>query len=517
MPICTVSSGVGGMGVGGLSLVLCTGTRAQLKEKALAGGISALSQHRLYHEFRDFCQLSNTGEPELMEKNALFISGLLRDAGLETRLLRSPEPGIPPVVYAVHKAPGAKRTILFYAHYDGQPVDPAKWATGIRPFQPVLYSHPFEQGGQLIPEPAAGEEFPADTRLYGRGTGDDKAGVEVIIEAYRALLKEGKLPASTIKFLFEGEEEKGSPHLSEILDANKDLLASDAWIIADGPVHPSGKPQISFGVRGDVNVQITTYGPNHPLHSGHYGNWSPNPAWRLVELLATMRDTTGHVLIRDWYTDVVPFNAEEQAAVARLPHDDEKLAASPGLARPQAECASLAELLNQPSLNINGIQSAEVGALSRNVIPTTATVSLDLRLVLGNDWQQQIDKLVRHVQAQGYYVSNRDPTPEEKLHNSLITRINSVTGYNAQRTSLSLPFARELIQAVQASVRLPLGVLPGSGGRLPRRVIEDKMGVHIVSGPIAKYDDKQHAENEKLRLQNLWDGVIEDKSIMSRA
>jgi acetylornithine deacetylase/succinyl-diaminopimelate desuccinylase-like protein len=142
-------------------------------------------------------------------------------------------------------------------------------------------------------------------------------------------------------------------------------------------------------------------------------------------------------------------------------------------------------------------------------------VSLDLRLVLGNDWQRQIDKLVHHVEAQGYTVTDHDPSPEERLRHALIARIASGAGYNAQRTPLSLPFAQALIRAVQTGTTLPLVVLPGTGGSLPLKIIEDKMGVHLMSVPIANYDDNQHAENENLRLQNLWNGILEYKGIMS--
>ncbi len=478
--------------------------------------ISTQKQHQLYTEFKAFCSIPNTGDTAQMEKNAQFITGMLNGTGMQVSVLRAAKPGIPPLVFAEKKVAGAKRTVLFYAHYDGQPVNPSAWAAGIAPFQPVLFSAPFDKGGKPVAEPAIAEPFSGDLRLYARGAGDDKAGVVAIIEGYRSLLKQGKQPACNIKFLFEGEEEKGSTHLSEVLDANKELLTANDWIIADGPIHPSGRPQISFGVRGDVNVEITTYGPNRPLHSGHYGNWAPNPAWRLVQLLATMRDTTGHVLIKDWYADVMPFSKEELDAVAKIPKDEQVLAASLGLAETEGSGKTQVELLNEPSLNINGMQSADVGTLSRNVIPTTATAALDLRLVLGNDWQRQIDKLISHVRAQGYYVMNRDPTPDERLQYALIAKITNGTGYNAQRTSMSLPFSQELIKAVQASTSLPVVVLPGMGGSLPLKVIEDKMGVHIAIVPIANFDDNQHAENENLRLQNLWDGIQEYAAIMER-
>jgi acetylornithine deacetylase/succinyl-diaminopimelate desuccinylase-like protein len=499
-----------------LLVFVCTTIVASSYAQQKAPTISAQKQHQLYTEFKAFCSIPNTGDSTQMEKNAQFITGMLSETGMRVQVLRAAKAGIPPLVFAEKKVPGAKRTILFYAHYDGQPVTPSAWAKGIAPFQPVLYSAPFDKGGQPIEEPSEGEPLSGDLRLYARGAGDDKAGVMAIIEAYRSLLNQSKQPSCNIKFLFEGEEEKGSTHLAELLDANKELLAADDWIIADGPVHPSGRPQISFGVRGDVNVEITTYGPNRPLHSGHYGNWAPNPAWRLVQLLATMRDTTGHVLIKDWYSDVIPFTQEELDAVAKIPKDEQSLAASLGLAETEGGGKTQIELLNEPSLNINGIQSADVGALSRNVIPTSATAALDLRLVLGNDWQRQIDKLVKHVQGQGYYVIDHDPTPEERLRHALIAKITNGTGYNAQRTSMSLPFSQELIKAVQASTFLPVVVLPGMGGSLPLKVIEAKMGVHIVIVPIANFDDNQHAENENLRLQNLWDGIQEYAGIMDR-
>ncbi len=493
-------------------LLFNTATSAQ--EKKLVLPIE--KQHQLYNEFKTFCSIPNTGEPAQMERNVQFITGMLKATGMYVQVLRAAEPNVPPLVFAELKVPGAKRTVLFYAHYDGQPVTPAAWAKGIAPFEPRLYSAPFDKGGQPIAEPAAGEAITGDLRLYARGAGDDKAGVMTIIEACRQLVKEGRQPASNIKLLFEGEEEKGSTHLAEILDANKELLAADDWIIADGPVHPTGRPEISFGVRGDVNVEITTYGPNRPLHSGHYGNWAPNPAWRLVQLLSTMRDHKGHVLIKDWYTDVVPFTAAEREAVAKIPNDGQQLAASLGLAQVEGNGETQVELLNQPSLNINGLLSADVAAQARNIIPTTATAALDLRLVLGNDWQRQIDKLVKHLQAQGYFITDHDPTAEERLQHALIAKVTHGTGYNAQRTPMSLPFSQELIKAVQAGTTKPLVVLPGTGGSLPLKIIEDKMGVHIVIVPIANYDDNQHAENENLRLQNLWDGICEYMVIMER-
>src|SRR5205823_1153140 len=290
---------------------------------------------------------------------------------------------------------------------DGQPVDPKQW-TASPPFQPTWRSAALESGGKIVTLLDNGEINP-EWRLYARAASDDKAGVMAILTAFDALRAQGIAPALNIKFIFEGEEEAGSPHLGEIIDLHKDLLAADAWIICDGPVHQSGRKQVVFGVRGDQNVDVTVYGAKRPLHSGHYGNWAPNPAMLLARLLASMKNDEGRVTIAGFYDDVEPLSPVEQRAIADAPPIDDELKTALGFARPEGGGKSLLTLLNEPSLNIDGINSAEVGAQARNVIPTTATATLDLRLVKGNDHRRQVERLIAHVQRQGFYVTANDP------------------------------------------------------------------------------------------------------------
>src|SRR5688572_23307060 len=190
--------------------------------------------------------------------------------GLDPRLLQADSPDTPPAVYAEWKTPGAQRTLLFYAHYDGQPTDPKQW-TGTLPWEPTFRTAAIEAGGQIIPKPEPGTQINPQWRLYARSASDDKAGVMAILTAFAALKAKGIALNSNIKFFFEGEEEAGSPHLVEIIRRHKDLLAADAWIICDGPVHQSGRKQVVFGARGDTNVDVTVYAAKRPLHSGHYG------------------------------------------------------------------------------------------------------------------------------------------------------------------------------------------------------------------------------------------------------
>lgn len=466
------------------------------------------AQNAILSSYRNFLAIPNVAsDSSHLQENAVFIQEQLQQLGVKTELLRATTPGVPPVVYGEAFTPGAQRTIIFYAHYDGQPVNPAKWAEGIQPFEPVLYTNSIEKGGRKIPFPDPNTRLYPDWRLYSRSSSDDKAGVMAILQAYKALQENKIRPTCHIKFFFEGEEEKGSPHLDEILTKYTDLLQSDLWIIADGPTHPTGRKLISYGVRGDVNVEITIYGPNRPLHSGHYGNWAPNPALRLVQLLASMKDSTGHVTIPGWYDDVVPFSATEKKLLAQTPQIDEALAKELGFLQPEGGGQSLNALLNLPSLNINGLQSADVGPYARNVIPATATAALDLRLVLGNEWEKQVNKLISFVKSKGYHVVRKDPTPAERLQYPLIAKISVGSGYNAQRTPLDLPISQQVIRALQATTIDPIVVMPTTGGSLPLYLIEKILGAKVITVPIVNYDNNQHAENENLRIQNLWEGI----------
>lgn len=471
-------------------------------------GYRKTHEHEILSEFVNLLSIPNVAaDRENIRKNASLLTEMMQMRGLNPRLLETKEKSAPPVVYGEWRVPDARRTIVFYAHYDGQPTDPKQW-TGTLPWQPTLRTAPLESGGQILPMPKANEPINPEWRLYARSSSDDKAGVMAILTAFDALKASGIGPTSNIKFFFEGEEEAGSVHLPEILPLYKELLQADAWIFCDGPVHQSGRKQVVFGVRGDTNVDVTVYGAKRPLHSGHYGNWSPNPAMTLVKLLSSMKDEKGRVTIKGWYDDVEPLGEIEKRAIAEAPQYDDELRKQLGLARTDGDGKSLLELLNLPSLNINGMSSADVGALSRNIIPTTATAALDLRLVKGNDYRRQVARLVEHIRAQGFYVIDRDPTDEERLKYPLIAKvIHRPGGYNADRTRMDLPISLSVIEAVQSVSAEPIVKLPTLGGSLPLVIFREILGAPTITIPIANYDNNQHAENENIRLQNLWDGI----------
>lgn len=473
-------------------------------------------EHEILKEFLDLLAIPNVAsDRENIRRNAAAVVAMMQRRKLQPRLLEASDPAAPPAVYGEWKTPGATRTLILYAHYDGQPTDPRQWI-GTLPWQPTLRSAALEAGGTILPVPKADEAINPEWRLYGRSAADDKAGVMAILSALDALIASGMKPTANLKFFFDGEEEAGSPHLAEILRVNKQLLESDAWIICDGPVHQSGRKQVVFGVRGDTNVDITVYGAKRPLHSGHYGNWAPNPASILVKLLASMKDDSGRVTIAGWYDNVEPLSEIERRAIAEAPQYDDTLRSQLGLARTENSGKSLLELINEPSLNINGIGSGDVGALARNVIPTTATAVLDLRLVKGNDHLRQAQRLVDHIRKQGFYVIDRDPSDEERQRHPLIARVtHRPGGYNAERTRMDLPISLAVISAVQSTSDQKIVRLPTSGGSLPLSIITDNLTTVTMTVPIANYDNNQHAENENLRLQNLWDGIETFAAIMT--
>jgi acetylornithine deacetylase/succinyl-diaminopimelate desuccinylase-like protein len=471
--------------------------------------VSRVREYRQAHEaeiireFVDLLSIPNVAsDAPNIRRNAAKLIELMTRRGIEARLL---EGNGPPAIFGELKTPGATGTIGFYAHYDGQPVDATKWTSD--PFKPVLRDKPLEAGGRVIDFPREGHRFDPESRLYARSASDDKAPIIAMLAALEALKASNTKPTANLKFLFDGEEEAGSPHLGDIVTRNKSLLGADVWLCADGPVHQSRRQQIYFGTRGVVKVDITVFGANRALHSGHYGNWSPNPAMRLAKLLASMKDDNGRVLIEGFYDGADPLGDDEKKALKDMPATDSDLMREYGLAGSEGAGKSLGELINEPSLNIDGLRSEDVGRQSRTIIPAEATATLDLRLVKGIKPQLQVERLTAHIRKQGYFVVRNDPDLETRLKHPLIARVTSEDGYAAVRTPMSLPIVKKVIDAVERAIGQKPVLLPTMGGSGPLWAIDAATGAPQVGIPIVNHDNNQHSSDENLRLQNLWDGI----------
>jgi acetylornithine deacetylase/succinyl-diaminopimelate desuccinylase-like protein len=467
---------------------------------------------QIVQEFADFLRIPNVAADSVnLRRNASEIVGMLARRGVEARLL--PNGGWPPVVYGELRAPGATRTIVLYAHYDGQPVDAKEWKGGA-PFSPALRE---QRGGEWVdvPLPTSGRLNP-EARIFARGAGDDKAPITAILNALDALKATGQRPTINLKFFFEGEEESNSAHLGELLQRNAALLRADAWLFCDSPVHSSRQLQVVYGVRGAMGLELTVYGPARAMHSGHYGNWVPNPGILLAELITSLRNADGRILVKDFYDDVVPPTPAELKAARALPNTDAALRRELLLGATEADGALLAERIMLPGLNIRGMRVGQVEGLAANAIATEAKASIDFRLV-PKQTTERIQRLIeQHLTANGWYVTHADATDAERLAHPKVVRLRWGGGDEATRVMQDEPVAVALTGTLDELLGKPVLRLPTMGGSLPTSLFERTLHVPLIVFPIANHDDNQHAKDENLRIQNLWDGIDAFAAIMTR-
>ena len=461
-------------------------------------------------EFARFLALPNVASDRVgIERNADTLRAMLERRGLTVRMLRQED--APPIVVADLAGPpdppatGAPRTVAFYAHYDGQPTDTLSWR-GL-PWTPVLRSPSGQElrlGGSASLDP--------ESRLYARSAGDDKAAIVAMLAALDAMRAAKRTPAFHLRLVFEGEEEAGSPHLAKYMAAEPALLRPDAWLICDGPVHQSGRQLLAFGVRGTASVELTVYGPVKGLHDGHYGNWVPNPVSRLVHLLASLRDEQGEPTIPGFSDEVVAPTDAERAAIAAIPDVEDALRAEFEIGGTEGGGARLNETLLKPAINFRGLKAGGVGERATNTIPTEARASIDFRLVPAQTPASVRAHFEEHLASLGWTVVASEPDSAARRTHDKLVRLEWGAGYPAARTPLDAPFSREVTALVSALGRKPV-VTPTLGGSVPmylfRQAGQARPGspTPAINVPIANHDDNQHAPNENLRLQNLWDGI----------
>lgn len=447
-----------------------------------------------------------------IRRNAERLAAMMRQRGLDVRLIETE--GAPPVVYGELTSPGARRTLLIYAHYDGQPVEPERWASD--PWTPVLRTGRLEDGAPIVPldqlpSGPEGDEW----RLYARGASDDKGTIAAFLAAIDRLKAEGLPLSVNIKTLFEGEEEAGSPHLEAILAAHKDLVRADGLILCDGPVHQTRRPQVVFGARGVMGLEMAVYGPNHALHSGHYGNWAPNPAAQLAGILASMRDADGTIRVAGFYDDVRPLDASDREALAGVPRVEEDLLREFDLAWSEGQGQRLEELVMRPALNVRGFQSGAVAEKAANAVPAEARASIDFRLVADQRPERVRELVEAHIRGLGWTIVHEPPGAETKRGTPRLVLLEWEGGYPAYRAPLDAPFSRALVRALDPATGGRLVVMPALGGSIPMELFDRVLGVPIALLPIANHDNNQHGPNENLRIRNLRDGVTMHAALLA--
>jgi acetylornithine deacetylase/succinyl-diaminopimelate desuccinylase-like protein len=466
----------------------------------------AARQQQILRELAELLSIPNVAaDTDNVRRNAALLEGLLRRRGFTTELL--PTSGNP-LVFGELLVPGAQRTLLFYAHYDGQPVDPKEWSQP-SPFTPVLRSARVEEGGKEIPNFLALDQFPPEARLYARSASDDKAPIVALLTAVDALTSMGLRPTSNVKVILDGEEEARSPGLAATMGRYREKYRADLMLVLDSPLHASGKPTLSFGARGNLVFQLTTFGPKFALHSGHYGNWAPNPAWDLTRLLASMKNAEGRVLVPGFYDDVPPLSSEERRVLGAVPDRPEDLMRFFGIGRTEQVGGNLQEALQYPSLNIRGLESGGTGDQARTIIPDRATAEIDVRLVKETDPERMLQRVLTHIRSEGFHVlMNSEPDDQTRARYPRIVRISRVESTKAFRTDMALPEAQALIRTLErvwgeAPIRNRT-----MGGSVPIDFFIQALNMPAIILPVVNFDNNQHSHDENLRLQNLWDAIV---------
>lgn len=444
-----------------------------------------------------------------IRRKAEWLRAAFEQRGLAAELL---ETAGNPLVLGYLAVPGATQTLLLYCHYDGQPVDPALWAQD-DPFKPVLRDGKLSDGAEAI-DFAATREFDPDWRLYARSAADDTGPIVALLAALDALEVAGRAPGSNIRIILDGEEEAGSPSLVPAIERYGDKLAADAMLILDGPLHPSGRPTIEFGARGILTVDLTVFGPSLPVHSGHYGNWAPNPALQLAQLLASMKDRDGRVLIEGYY-DGVELTPYDREVLGDVPDDLDSLQQTLGFSEPERVGNSLQEAIQYPSLNIRGLTSGWTGDEARTIVPATATAALDLRLVTETTAEDIYGKVLAHIRRQGFHVVTEDPDDRTRAKYGRIVKVTRGGGTNAYRTGLNDEQARQVVAAMTEVWNSVPVLKRTSGGTVPIAPFIEALGVPALGVPTVNYDNNQHSPNENLRLGHFFDSVVTFAAILT--
>ena len=445
-----------------------------------------------------------------IRKNAERLEQMLSARGFRAELL---ETAGNPLVYGELRAPGASRTLLFYCHYDGQPVAAAQWKQP-SPFTPVLRRGRMQDDAAIV-DLASVDRVQPDWRLYARSASDDKSPIVAILSAIDALKSAGRAPTSNIRIVLDGEEEASSPSLVPAIGRYRDRFRADLMVIFDGPAHSSGRPTVAFGARGIVTADLTVYGPSSGLHSGNYGNWVPNPAQRLSALLASMKDDDGRVTVAGFYDGIAPLTEADQAMLRSVPDDGGRMLRTFGVAAPEAAFPMLQGALQYPTLNIRGLVSGHVGANARTSIPDRATAALDLRLVKETLPEDLLQKLRAHIEKEGFHLVDREPDAATRARYSRIASLEvSEAPIRAFRTPPNDPQARALVAAVTRVSGAPPVQLRTLGGTVPIAPFIQALGFPAVIVPLVNFDNNQHEENENLRLGALFDGIVTVAAIL---
>ncbi len=463
-----------------------------------------------FREFYELLSLPNDAHIESdIEKNVKWCEVAFAKRGFTTQRLNTETV---PLLLAERKVTNPVKTVLIYLQIDGQPVNPKQWNQE-SPWKPTLKEKDNSGNWNTIAYEKLYEGINRDWRIFARSTSDAKGPAMAFLASLDALKELNASPNFNMKVIMDFEEELGSPHLPNAVAQYKKELEADMLIIFDGPRHVSNQPTLSFGARGICEITLTTFGPRVPVHSGNYGNYTPNPALRLAQLLSSMKDDDGHVTLPGFYDGVV-LTDEEKQILKQVPDDENEIKKFLGIAKPDNIGSNFQESLQYPTLNIRGMDALFIGKEARTLIPATATAEIDIRLVPSSDPARLINLVRQHIENKGYYIVAKEPTEEERMKYPKIAAIQSSISYLAFQTPFSSECGIWLGKAMtNAFGKAPIKVRT-AGGSIPISPFVVTLGIPAVAVPTVNADNNQHAENENIRVGNYIDGVKTFLAIM---
>jgi Acetylornithine deacetylase/Succinyl-diaminopimelate desuccinylase and related deacylases len=462
------------------------------------------------NELQEFIAIPNDAlNPDDIDRNIMWLKRKFGERGFNTAVLDTD--GLP-LFFAALPMNNDKPTVLIYMHLDGQSVDPSKWDQP-DPYKMVLKA-PDGEGFKTVSFDELNDDINYEWRLFGRSTSDDKSPIVMLLNTIDLLKQDGKEIPFNVKVILDSEEEKSSKPLPKAVKQYRELLEADFLMIVDGPVHSSGEPTVVYGCRGITSLSLTTYGPIKPQHSGHYGNYAPNPGFQLSQLLASMKDTEGRVLIPGYY-DGITIDEATKAILKSVPDSDAEIAERLQFKTPEKVGSFYQEALQYPSLNIRGLGSAWIGEQARTIVPESATAELDLRLVVESDGAR-LKKLVKdHITKQGFKVLDHEPTKEERMQFDKIVVVKEGSVTDAFRTDLNNPYGQFLTATMKNTFNKDVIQIRTMGGTVPIALFINELKIPAFIVPVVNPDNNQHSPNENVKIGQLAYGIKAFYGILS--
>ncbi|MCK5399990.1 MAG: M20/M25/M40 family metallo-hydrolase [Flavobacteriaceae bacterium] len=461
-------------------------------------------------ELREFISIPNDAlVSEDILKNIEWLSKKFKDRGFKTTIIKTE--GQPLFFAELPKVTNAK-TILFYMHLDGQSVEPRKWDQD-DPYKAVLKTKN-NNDWKTLDWSEMETKINENWRIFGRSASDDKGPIVMFLNTIDLLKENNTSIPFNVKVILDSEEEKSSKPLPKAVKDNRDLLAADYLIINDGPLHVSDNPTLAFGCRGITTINLTTYGPIKPQHSGHYGNYAPNPGFILSKLLASFKDDNGKVTI-DGYYDGITIDQQTLDILKSVPDNRQQILENLAVKTPETVGDFYQEALQYPSLNIRGLSSGWTGKKARTIVPATATAAIDIRLVPESDGQRLKELIRQHIETQGFYITDKEPTMKERLQHNKILTFESGSVTNPFRTDMTLPFATWLENVMTTNNDDTLVKIRIMGGTVPISPFINELNIPAILVPLVNPDNNQHSPNENLKIKNIKYGLQTFYNILS--